>query len=106
MMKVIRSAGTSSGLVFPSLITGKEISENALNKLMKDMHSADPEGGFFDRQSKKRAVSHGLRSTFSDWAGEHKIDREVAEKQLAHKIGNASQQAYFRTQLLALRAEA
>ena len=106
MMKVMRNAGTSSGLVFPSPITGKELSENALNKLMKDMHSADLEGGFFDRQSKKRAVSHGLRSTFSDWAGEHKIDREVAEKQLAHKIGNASQQAYFRTQLLALRAEA
>ena len=47
MMQVMRSAGTSSGLVFPSPITGKELSENALNKLMKDMHSADPEGGFF-----------------------------------------------------------
>lgn len=105
MMSVMKSTGTSEGLVFPSPLTGKELSENTLNKLMKDIHAADPNGGFFDRQSGKRAVSHGLRSTFSDWAGENKINREVAEKQLAHKIGNASQQAYFRTQLLALRAE-
>ena len=82
------------------------MSENALNKMMKDMHYADPQGGFFDIWSKKRAVSHGLRSTFRDWAGEHGLAHEVAEIQMSHKIGDAAQQAYFRTQLLKKRANA
>ena len=106
MLGVIQSTGTSNGLVFPSPRSGKMLSENALNKMMKDMHEADPQGGFFDIWSKKRAVSHGLRSTFSDWAGEHGLAREVAEIQMSHKIGDAVQQAYFRTQLLKKRANA
>lgn len=106
MLSVIKSMGKNAGLVFPSPRDGKILSENTLNKMMKDMHAADPEGGFFDRWSKKRAVSHGLRSTFRDWAGERGLSREVAERQLSHKFGSAAQQAYFRTQLLKARAEA
>ena len=106
MLGVIQSTGTSNGLVFPSPRSGKMLSENALNKMMKDMHEADPEGGFFDIWSKKRAVSHGLRSTFRDWAGEHGLAQEVAEIQMSHKVGDAVQQAYFRTQLLKKRANA
>lgn len=106
MLGVIKSTGTSDGLVFPSPQSGKMLSENALNKMMKDMHYADPQGGFFDIWSKKRAVSHGLRSTFRDWAGEHGLAHEVAEIQMSHKIGDAAQQAYFRTQLLKKRANA
>jgi integrase len=86
MLSVIKSTGKNAGLVFPSPRDGKMLSENTLNKMMKDMHAADPEGGFFDRWSKKRAVSHGLRSTFRDWAGERGLSREVAERQLSHKI--------------------
>ena len=106
MLNVIKSTGTHEGLVFPSPRNGKMLSENTLNKMMKDIHEADPEGGFFDRWSKMRAVSHGLRSTFRDWAGERGLSREVAERQLSHKFGSAAQQAYFRTQLLKARAEA
>jgi len=106
MLEVMKSAGTTAGLVFPSPRSGKMLSENALNKLMMDMHEADPEGGFFDRWSNERAVSHGLRSTFRDWASENGVRSEIGERQLAHKYGSEQQMAYDRAQLLDERAEA
>jgi integrase len=43
---------------------------------------------------------HGFRSSFRDWASEiGGIDDNVAELSLNHKVGNAVQQAYFRTTL-------
>jgi integrase len=46
---------------------------------------------------------HGLRSTFRDWCGDHGVDREVAEAALAHKVGNAVEQAYARSSLIERR---
>lgn len=46
---------------------------------------------------------HGLRSSFRDWAGETGVAREVAEACLAHRVGNATEQAYARSDLLARR---
>jgi integrase len=41
---------------------------------------------------------HGFRSSFADWAAESTIVRkEVVEKALAHKIPNAVEAAYRRT---------
>lgn len=49
---------------------------------------------------------HGLRSSFRDWAGEcTKAPREVLELCLAHSVGNAVEQAYSRSDLLAKRRE-
>jgi integrase len=44
---------------------------------------------------------HGFRSSFRDWCSElGGIDDNVAELSLNHKVGNAVQQAYFRSTLL------
>jgi integrase len=44
---------------------------------------------------------HGFRSTFRVWASEAiGADREVAEMSLSHKIGNAVERAYDRSDLL------
>src|SRR5262249_47521423 len=49
-------------------------------------------------------TTHGFRSTFRDWAGdETEIAREVAEAALAHKVGDAAEQAYRRGTALAKR---
>jgi integrase len=49
-------------------------------------------------------VAHGFRSTFRDWAGdETSYAREVAEAALAHKVGDATEQAYRRRKALAKR---
>ena len=49
---------------------------------------------------------HGLRSSFRDWAGERtNAPREVLELCLAHAVGNAVEQAYSRSDLLAKRRE-
>lgn len=40
---------------------------------------------------------HGFRSSFRDWAGdETTFSREVAEAALAHRVGDATEQAYRR----------
>jgi integrase len=50
---------------------------------------------------------HGWRSCWRDWCGEHgRIDREVAEVQLAHDFGDATERAYRRGTSLALRLAA
>ena len=47
---------------------------------------------------------HGFRSSFRDWAAEQTaFPREIAEMALAHAIGNATEQAYLRGDLLEKR---
>jgi integrase len=48
-------------------------------------------------------VVHGLRATFKTWCGDNGHSREEAELSLAHRIGNAVEQAYNRTDLLKRR---
>jgi integrase len=51
-------------------------------------------------------TSHGFRSTFRDWVAEcTSHPRELAEIALAHKIPNAVEAAYFRSDLLQKRQE-
>lgn len=46
----------------------------------------------------------GFRSTFQDWAAEvANVPREVAEKSLAHAVGNDVERAYARSDLLEKR---
>jgi integrase len=49
------------------------------------------------------ATTHGFRSSFRDWCGEHGVERELAEMCLAHKIGNTAEQAYSRSKLIERR---
>ena len=46
---------------------------------------------------------HGMRSSFRDWCGESGVDRVVAEASLSHRVGNAAEQAYSRSDLLERR---
>lgn len=82
--------GAPGALVFPSA-TGKPI------------------GGSSWKDALRRAgvvgTAHGFRSTFRDWAGETGIDRTLAELCLAHRIGDATEQAYARSDLLARRRQ-
>ena len=50
-----------------------------------------------------KTTVHGCRSSFRDWCSHTRVDRELAELCLAHKIGNQAELAYKRTDLLEAR---
>lgn len=57
-----------------------------------------------ERLGHRGITVHGFRSTFRDWCGARSnFPREVAEMALAHRIGNATEQAYLRDDLFAKR---
>ena len=90
---VLRAAKEHSGddgLVFPSA-TGKQISDVLVGKLVRDVAPG--------------TTTHGFRSSFRDWCSETGQPREIAEMCLAHVIGNQTEQAYLRSDLLAKRRE-
>ncbi|MFN3314450.1 MAG: integrase, partial [Hyphomonas sp.] len=62
--------------------------------------------GWVDPALKRPAVPHGIRSTFRDWVAE-KTDYpgDIAEIALAHKVGNAVEQAYRRGDMVAKRRQ-
>lgn len=71
-------------LVFPGL-RGKAISDVTMMKAIRDMKITG-------------VTVHGFRSSFTDWAAEQTdFPKEVAEKALAHRIPNAVEAAYRRT---------
>jgi integrase len=52
------------------------------------------------------AVPHGLRSSFRDWCGDRtSTPNEVAELCLAHTVGNQTEAAYRRGDMLDRRRE-
>lgn len=56
------------------------------------------------RRMKVDVTVHGFRSSFRDWVGDRTtFPRELAEAALAHKIGDAVEQAYRRSDALAKR---
>jgi integrase len=82
-----------TGLVFNGQVRGKEISDATLRKLLRKVSVSD-------------ADTHGLRSTFRDWAAERTAyPREVAEAALAHIVGSDVERAYFRSDLFQQRAK-
>ena len=80
------------GLIFPNPASGQPLSSNALD----------------DRCEKEKwdCTPHGFRSSFRGFASEVANARwDVAEAALAHKLGDATAQAYARTDLLEARRE-
>ena len=49
------------------------------------------------------ASPHGFRSTARSWMAHRRIDFDLAEASLAHKVGSAVSQRYNREALLELR---
>ena len=84
--KLDRKAERDSGLVFPNA-SGKALSDNSIStRARKDGLGCRP---------------HGFRSSFRDWAAEQSsASREAIELALAHVVGNSTETAYFRTDLL------
>ena len=70
-----------TGLVFPSVM-GKAAANVTYTKLLRKLDIA--------------AVSHGFRSSFRVWCGDTGVDREVAERALAHTVRNPVEAAYAR----------
>lgn len=63
----------------------KAISDMTMLKVLRDMKITE-------------ATVHGFRSTFTDWVAEcTNVPKEVADKALAHRIPNAVEAAYRRT---------
>lgn len=88
-----RMAGTTK--VFPSP-KGKALSDMALSQLMRGMQERC--------ELAVKAVPHGFRSTFRDWAAEQtSYPDEVRKAASGHAVGDRVQQAYQRTDLLEKR---
>ena len=92
-VEILREAKTlsnKSDLVFPGTKVGRPISDMTLSKLIKEL-------GF-------EADVHGFRTSFRTWTQEQtSFPREVAEAALAHKVGDAAEQAYARSDFLEKR---
>ena len=85
-----RRLDNGSGLVFPAPLSGGVLSDMTFILLIRRL------GLDF--------VPHGLRSSFRDWAAEKTNARhDVVEAALAHTVGNATEAAYFRSDLFELR---
>lgn len=67
------------GLIFPSA-RGLAMSDSTLSKLARENGIA--------------ATPHGLRASFKTFCAERGVSREVSEMALAHRLGNATEQAY------------
>jgi integrase len=82
---------TPGDLVFPGLKPGRPISEATMTKAMKTA------GGV-------GATVHGFRSSFKDWATEEtNFAGEISEAALSHLVGDETERAYKRGDVLAKR---
>jgi integrase len=80
-----------SDFIFPGMREGRPIGANTVLRIAKETAGVD-------------ITTHGLRSTFRDWAAERtNFPREVAEKALAHAIPSAVEAAYRRGDLFEKR---
>lgn len=85
-VEIIKSIGhlPDEKFVFRGIKHGQHISNMTMLQLMRRM--------------KLKAVPHGMRSTFRDWAADMTdFPRELAEAALAHVIGDKTEAAYLRT---------
>jgi integrase len=83
---------STSAYVFPGQGGMKPLGEVAIWRLLRTMGRGE-------------LTMHGMRSTFRDWAAERtNFPREVAEISLAHAVGDATERAYQRGDLMQKRA--
>lgn len=94
VIRILKNAAElGSQYLFPAHDLAKPMSDMVFSALMKRMGRND-------------LTTHGFRSTFRDWCSEqNQHSRETAELSLAHRIGNATERAYARSDLLEQRRE-
>ena len=83
-------------LVFPSPRANNVLTDMAITSFLRK-HEA------ISDTPERTATGHGFRSSFRDWASENAYPENLAESALAHKIKNAVEAAYHRTDLLEQR---
>jgi integrase len=88
----MRTSADSEGIVFPGQRRGEALSNMAMLVMLRRMGRGD-------------LTTHGFRSTFRDWAAETGKPSDIAEAALAHTLGNKTQAAYQRGDLLERRRE-
>ena len=90
-VQLVNDIVPTSEYVFAGWKAGKALSSGGMSSVLKRMSVSD-------------ATVHGFRSTFRDYIGEAtELDPIVAEHCLAHKVGNATERAYARGDMLAKR---
>ena len=90
ILKEARRLDNDGSIVFPAIQSGTVLSDMAFTQLL--------------RRLDLDCVPHGVRSSFRDWAAEQGNARhDVVERSLAHEVGNATEAAYFRSDLFDLR---
>lgn len=88
LTQIPRIAG--SPYVFPGIRRGQHLSNSAMHELLKGIRPG--------------LTVHGFRSSFRDWAAaETNHAREVAEATLAHVLGDKTEAAYLRGDMLEKR---
>lgn len=103
MERLRRNADDPSELVFPgqgqhSDGKAKAMSDMTLAAVLRRMKMKEPGGDGI--------TVHGFRSTFRDWAGDRtNFARDIVEQALAHRVGDATEQAYRRGDALERRAK-
>jgi integrase len=100
-LEVIGKPG-SSPFVF-SARDGEPINDMTLITLTRALRREHDD--WRDPASGKPFVIHGLRSSFRSWAQFHRLDREVAELALGHRVYGQVERAYARGDLLDSRRE-
>jgi integrase len=100
------SGGT--GYLFPGSRAGRPAGNLTLLEVVWRMNADREAAGFpmyaDPHQGGREVVPHGFRSTFRDWCGEMtNHPRELAEKALAHLVGDETERAYQRGELLERR---
>jgi integrase len=89
------AARTPEGLIFPSN-RATPLSDVTLLAVVRRMNGATKPTPWADRDGRP-CVPHGMRATFSSWIDDTRPgERETAERQLAHVIGNRASAAYRR----------
>jgi integrase len=94
-LQILREMETikSGPFVFPGRNLSESLSDDILRALMRWLNA-------------RPATPHGFRSSFRDWVGERtSYPPELAEHALAHRIGDAVEQAYRRGDALERRRE-
>jgi integrase len=77
--------------------TGQPLSNMAMAEIMTELKASSNTPG-------RMATVHGFRSTFRDWAAEQtNYPREIAEKAMAHLVGDETERAYQRGDLFEKR---
>ena len=89
ILKAARDQTVLSDLVFPSP-SGRVLSDSTLSKLLRELGV--------------RAVPHGFRSSFRDWASEcTDAPHAVMEAALSHVVRNKAEAAYARSDVFKRR---